>query len=49
VVVRDVDVARRTLLAQVVEAGLILRRYEIVTPSLEDVFLQLVGQEEVAS
>jgi ABC-2 type transport system ATP-binding protein len=49
VVVRDVDVARRTLLAQVVEAGLILRRYEIVTPSLEDVFLQLVGQEEVVS
>jgi ABC-2 type transport system ATP-binding protein len=49
VIVRDVDVARRALLSQVVEAGLILRRYEIVTPSLEDVFLQLVGQEEVTS
>jgi ABC-2 type transport system ATP-binding protein len=46
VIVRDVDVARRALLAQVVETGLILRRYEIVTPSLEDVFLRLVGQEE---
>jgi ABC-2 type transport system ATP-binding protein len=49
VIVRDVDVARRALLAQVVEAGLILRRYEIVTPSLEDVFLRLVGQEEATS
>jgi ABC-2 type transport system ATP-binding protein len=46
VIVRNVDMARRALLAQVVEAGLILRRYEIVKPSLEDVFLRLVGQEE---
>jgi ABC-2 type transport system ATP-binding protein len=49
VIVRDVDVACRALLAQVVEKGLILRRYEIVTPSLEDVFLRLVGQEEADS
>ena len=49
VIVRNVDVARRALLAQVVEAGLILRRYEIVKPSLEDVFLRLVGQEEATS
>jgi len=49
VIVRDVDVARRALLAQVVEKGLILRRYEIVTPSLEDVFLRLVNQEEATS
>jgi len=48
VIARDVEVARRELLARVVEAGLVLRRYEIVTPSLEDVFLQLVGREEVA-
>ncbi|HSJ57482.1 MAG TPA: hypothetical protein VLC95_09895, partial [Anaerolineae bacterium] len=46
VLVRDVDVARRALLAGVVDASLILRRYEIVTPALEDVFLQLVGREE---
>jgi len=46
VLVRDVDVARRALLARVVDAGLALRRYEMVTPSLEDVFLQLVGREE---
>jgi ABC-2 type transport system ATP-binding protein len=49
VIVSDVDVARRALLGQVVEAGLILRRYEIVKPSLEDVFLRLVGQEEATS
>jgi len=49
VIVSDVDVARRELLAQAVQAGLILRRYEIVTPSLEDVFLRLVGQEREAS
>jgi hypothetical protein len=29
----------------VVEAGLALRRYEIVTPSLEDIFLRLVNGE----
>jgi ABC-2 type transport system ATP-binding protein len=45
IVVNDVDVARRNLLASVVQSGVILRRYEIVTPSLEDIFLQLVGQE----
>ncbi|MEJ2208033.1 MAG: ABC transporter ATP-binding protein [Anaerolineae bacterium] len=49
VIVRDVEVARRALLAQVVERDLILRRYEIVKPSLEDVFLRLVGQEEAGS
>jgi len=45
----DEEVARRALLALVVAAGLALRRYEIVTPSLEDVFLQLVGRGEVQS
>jgi ABC-2 type transport system ATP-binding protein len=49
VIVRDVDVACRALLAQVVEKDLLLRRYEIVKPSLEDVFLRLVGQEEAGS
>jgi ABC-2 type transport system ATP-binding protein len=45
VIVNDVDVARRELLVSVVQTGVILSRYEIVTPSLEDVFLQLVRQE----
>jgi ABC-2 type transport system ATP-binding protein len=45
VVVEDVDVAQGALLAQVVAAGLVLRRYEMVTPTLEDVFLRLVSGE----
>ncbi len=46
VVVNNLEQAKRELLASVTQAGLILTRYEIVRPSLEDVFLQLVGQEE---
>jgi ABC-2 type transport system ATP-binding protein len=46
VIVNDVEAAKRELLAHVTQAGLILNRYEVVRPSLEDVFLQLVGQEE---
>ncbi len=45
VIVKDVAAARQALLARVVEAGLGLRRYEIVTPSLEDIFLRLVNGE----
>lgn len=45
-VVQDLETARRDLLSLAVEAGLRLRRYEIVTPSLEDIFLRLVGPEE---
>lgn len=48
VVVKDLEVARRELPAQVVHQaaalGVILRRYQIVTPSLEDIFLRLVGK-----
>ena len=44
VVVNDVEAARRELLALVVRSGLILMRYEMVRPSLEDIFMQLVGQ-----
>jgi ABC-2 type transport system ATP-binding protein len=42
VVVDDVQIARRELLASALAAGLVLNRYEIVRPSLEDVFLRLV-------
>jgi hypothetical protein len=41
-VVNDVEIARRELLASAVTAGLVLDRYEMVRPSLEDVFLRLV-------
>ena len=46
--VRDVTSAKRELLALAVNAGLSLKRYEEVRPSLEDVFLQLVGSGSVA-
>ena len=46
ITVRDVQSAKRTLLAMAVNSGLTLNRYEEVRPSLEDVFLQLVGAEE---
>jgi len=42
VVVNDVEIARHELLASAVAAGLVLDRYEMVRPSLEDVFLRLV-------
>lgn len=45
VVVKDVAAARQQLLSQAVQAQLPLRRYEVVTPSLEDIFLRLVGDE----
>jgi ABC-2 type transport system ATP-binding protein len=46
--VRDVQTAKRELLRLAVNSGLSLNRYEEVRPSLEDVFLQLVGSESVA-
>jgi ABC-2 type transport system ATP-binding protein len=47
IIVRDVQSAKRELLALAVNSGLLLTRYEEVRPSLEDVFLQLVGSESV--
>ena len=48
ITVRDVQSAKRTLLGMAVNSGLMLNRYEEVRPSLEDVFLQLVGAEDVS-
>jgi ABC-2 type transport system ATP-binding protein len=48
ITVRDMQTAKRALLASAVNSGLSLNRYEEVRPSLEDVFLQLVGLENVA-
>jgi ABC-2 type transport system ATP-binding protein len=45
IVVKDPLVAKRELLALAVAADLVLDRYEEIRPSLEDVFLQLVGAE----
>jgi ABC-2 type transport system ATP-binding protein len=44
VVVNNVEKAKRELLLLAVQAGLVLTRYEMIRPSLEDVFLQLVGE-----
>ncbi|MGD1994884.1 MAG: ABC transporter ATP-binding protein [Anaerolineae bacterium] len=44
IVVHDVERARRELLSMLVESGLVLTRYEVVQPSLEDVFLRLVEE-----
>ena len=45
VVVSDVEMAKSELLSSITQAGLILTRYEVMRPSLEEVFLQLVNQE----
>ena len=45
VVVKDLSVAKHELLPGLLKAGLVLNRYEELKPSLEDVFLRLVGGE----
>jgi ABC-2 type transport system ATP-binding protein len=45
IVVNDVPKAQQELLLHLIQAGLTLQRYEMVAPTLEDVFLQLVGEE----
>lgn len=44
VIVNNVDTAKHQLLALAAQSGLAFARYEMVRPSLEDVFLQLVGE-----
>ncbi len=46
VIVKDVETAKRELLASAIRARLVLNRYEVMRPSLEDVFLRLVGSGE---
>jgi len=48
ITVRDVQSAKQALLRLAVNSGVVLNRYEEVRPSLEDVFLQLVGSEGLA-
>ncbi len=45
VTVKEIDRARKELLASAVAQNVVLRRYEEVRPSLEDIFLQLTDQE----
>ena len=48
IAVKDVQKAKQELLPRALGDGLVLSRYEELRPSLEDVFLQLVGTESVA-
>ena len=47
--VSDVDVAKRELPRLVYESGLTLLRLELVSASLEDIFMEIVGAEEATS
>jgi len=47
--VADVAEAKRALLPSAVQAGLVLLRYELVRPSLEDIFLRLVRDARSAT
>jgi ABC-2 type transport system ATP-binding protein len=44
VLVRDLAAAKRKLAASAIQAGVILVRYEVGVPSLEEVFMELVGE-----
>jgi ABC-2 type transport system ATP-binding protein len=46
VIVNDIETANQELMKSAVQAGIVFNRYEVVRPSLEDVFMQLVGEEE---
>ena len=46
IAVHDTDIAMRELPQEVLRADLVLIRYEMMRPSLEDVFLRLVGEAD---
>jgi len=45
--VKDLEAARVGLLRSIVQTGLVINRIEAVRPTLEDVFLRLVGEKEL--
>jgi len=45
ILVTDVERAKQALLPSALQAGLLLRRFEELRPSLEEIFLGLVGEE----
>jgi ABC-2 type transport system ATP-binding protein len=47
ITVNDVAAGKKGILASALAAGLAPIRFELVRPSLEDIFLRLVGQPEV--
>jgi ABC-2 type transport system ATP-binding protein len=47
ITVRDINAARREIMASAVAQNVTLHRYEEMRPSLEDVFLQLTSAEVV--
>jgi ABC-2 type transport system ATP-binding protein len=46
IIVNDIEKAKTELLKSAMQVGIVLNKYEVVKPSLEDVFLQLVSEEE---
>jgi len=44
IIVNEIETAKRELLPSAVQAGLVVTRYKMRRPSLEDVFLRLVGE-----
>jgi ABC-2 type transport system ATP-binding protein len=49
IAVEDAEAAKLLLIGSIAQAGLPLRRYEMVHPSLEEVFLRLVGRDRSAA
>ena len=46
IVVAEIGANRSRILSSILQSGLALRRFEVMIPSLEDVFLRLVNAEE---
>ena len=44
IIVHEIQVAKQELMPSAIKAGLVMTRYEMLRPSLEDVFLRLVGE-----
>lgn len=45
IIVKDVETARKALMSLLPESGLLVRRFESVTPSLEDIFVKVVNSQ----